>query len=78
MDFATHLENASVIALGDYYSDMWIWGGDEKTALEIKNLVRGLNPIMGAYTFLNDKKLKLWKVNVIDFKEFSSKYNIDT
>lgn len=37
---------------------------DNKTALEIKNLVRGLNPIMGAYTFLNDKKLKFWKVDV--------------
>lgn len=36
-----------------------------KTAIEIKNLVRGLNPIMGAYTFLNDKKIKFWKVEVI-------------
>lgn len=35
-----------------------------KTALEIKNLVRGLNPIMGAYTFLNGKKIKFWKVDV--------------
>lgn len=37
---------------------------NEKTAEEIKNLVRGLNPIMGAYTFLNDKKIKFWKVEV--------------
>ena len=37
---------------------------ENKTALEIKNLVRGLNPIMGAYTFLNGKKIKFWKVNV--------------
>lgn len=29
---ATHLENAAVIALGDYYSDMWIWNTDENTA----------------------------------------------
>jgi methionyl-tRNA formyltransferase len=35
-----------------------------KTALEIKNLVRGLNPIMGAYSFLNNKKIKLWNVKV--------------
>ena len=35
-----------------------------KSAEEIKNLVRGLNPIMGAYTFLNDKKIKFWKVKV--------------
>ena len=35
-----------------------------KTAEDIKNLVRGLNPIMGAYTFLNGKKVKFWKVQV--------------
>lgn len=35
---------------------------ENKTAEEIKNLVRGLNPIMGAYTFLNGKKIKFWKV----------------
>lgn len=37
---------------------------EEKTAKEIHNLVRGLNPIMGAYTFLKGKKIKLWKVKV--------------
>lgn len=37
---------------------------DNKTAQEIKNLVRGLNPIMGAYTFLNNKKIKFWKVDI--------------
>ena len=42
---------------------------EEKTAKEIKNLVRGLNPIMGAYTFLNGKKIKFWKVDVADSKE---------
>lgn len=35
-----------------------------KTAQEIKNLVRGLNPIMGAYTFINGKKIKFWKVDI--------------
>ena len=35
-----------------------------KTAKEIHNLVRGLNPIMGAYTFLNGKKIKIWKTKV--------------
>lgn len=29
---------------------------------KICNLVRGLNPIMGAYTFYEGKKIKLWKV----------------
>lgn len=37
---------------------------ENKTAEEIKNLVRGLNPIMGAYTFLNEKKIKFWKVSI--------------
>ena len=42
---------------------------EEKTAEEIHNLVRGLNPIMGAYTFLNGKKIKLWKVKIISEEE---------
>lgn len=37
---------------------------ENKTAEEIKNLVRGLNPIMGAYTILNGKKIKFWKVDI--------------
>lgn len=37
---------------------------ENKTALEIKNLVRGLNPIMGAYSMLNGKKIKFWKVEI--------------
>ena len=46
---------------------------ENKTAIEIKNLVRGLNPIMGAYTFVNDKKIKLWKVQIIRNQEFVEK-----
>lgn len=41
---------------------------NERNAKQIKNLVRGLNPFMGAYSFLNDKKIKFWKVEVIDQK----------
>lgn len=37
---------------------------ESKTAEEIKNLVRGLNPIMGAYAFFYGKKIKFWKVEV--------------
>ena len=44
---------------------------ENKTAEEIKNLVRGLNPIMGAYTFLNNKKIKFWKVDIAKNKGFS-------
>ena len=40
-----------------------------QTALEIKNLVRGLNPIMGAYAYLNGKKIKFWKVDVATNRE---------
>lgn len=36
------------------------------SARKIKNLVRGLNPIMGTYTFLNGKKIKIWKVQMHD------------
>lgn len=45
-----------------------------KTVSEIKNLVRGLNPIMGAYTFINDKKYKFWKVEAIENNEFLNKF----
>ena len=38
----------------------------KQTATEIKNLVRGLNPIMGAYTVLNGKKYKIWKANALN------------
>ena len=41
---------------------------NEKTAQEIKNLVRGLNPIMGAYSFLNGKKIKFWKVEALEME----------
>lgn len=41
---------------------------DNKTSQELKNLIRGLNPFMGAYTYLKDKKIKLWKVEKLDLK----------
>ena len=40
-----------------------------KTSKEIKNLVRGLNPIMGAYAFLNSKKIKFWKIDIVSINE---------
>ena len=47
-----------------------------KSAQEIKNIVRGLNPIMGAYTLINGKKIKIWKVNVCDsLQEAEGKQN---
>ena len=44
---------------------------ENKTAEEIKNLVRGLNPIMGAYTYLNGKKIKFWRVDIVKNDEIS-------
>ena len=35
-------------------------------SLEIKNLVRGLNPIMGAKAILNNNIYKFWKVSIVD------------
>ena len=46
-----------------------------KTANDIKNLVRGLNPIMGAYTFLDGKKIKFWKVQTLTENELLEKIN---
>lgn len=39
-------------------------------AIEIKNLVRGLNPIMGAFSLYKNKKIKFWNVDVIENNEF--------
>lgn len=41
---------------------------------KIKNLVRGLNPILGAYSFYNDRKVKFWKVQKLTINEFISKF----
>lgn len=50
---------------------------ENKDAFEIKNLVRGLNPIMGAYSMLKGKKIKFWKVKVlkVENEEIKSKKN---
>lgn len=48
---------------------------ENQSAKEIKNLVRALNPIMGAYSFLNGKKIKFWKVDVVLIDEFIEKFS---
>ena len=45
-----------------------------KNANEIKNLVRGLDPIMGTYSYLEGKKIKIWKVEVLNDKNSSEEY----
>ena len=47
---------------------------ENKTAVEIKNLVRGLNPIMGAYSFLEGKKIKFWKVEALSDEELFAEF----
>lgn len=47
---------------------------EEMNAEKIKNLVRGLNPIMGAYSELEGKKVKFWKVNVVNLNDLSQKF----
>lgn len=36
-----------------------------KPANEIVNLIRGLNPAPGCYTYLNGKRLKVWSAEVV-------------
>ena len=43
---------------------------ENKAAKEIKNLVRGLNPIMGAYTTYKGKKIKIWRAGCIELNDF--------
>ena len=47
---------------------------ENKTAQEIKNLIRGLNPIMGAYTTYNNKKIKIWKADKIEIQKFMEEH----
>ena len=46
----------------------------EMEASQIKNLVRGLNPIMGTYSYLNGKKIKFWKVDVLTQSELLKEF----
>lgn len=48
---------------------------EEKTAKEIHNLVRGLNPFMGAVTKWKGKNIKFWKVKELTEEEFLSKFS---
>ena len=39
-----------------------------KSALEINNLIRGLNSVPGAYTLIDDKRLKIYSVEILNAK----------
>jgi methionyl-tRNA formyltransferase len=47
----------------------------DKNAEEIKNLIRGLNPFLGAYGILDGKKIKIWKA---ELKVLSQEYQDKT
>lgn len=38
-----------------------------KSAEEIRNLIRGLNPMPGAFTKYEDKSMKIWNADIIEF-----------
>lgn len=38
---------------------------EQQNSLEIKNLIRGLNPFLGAYSMLGQKKIKFWRAEVV-------------
>ena len=49
---------------------------ENKTAEEIKNLIRGLDPIMGAYAIYKGNKIKFWKAKInheIEYDQEKSK-----
>ena len=46
-----------------------------QSAESIHNLVRGLNPIMGAFSTLNNKKIKIWKTSIINDDRFQNRKN---
>ena len=50
---------------------------NNQTSVQIKNLIRGLNPIMGAYTNLGIKKIKFWKAEIVNENELNIKENIE-
>jgi len=39
---------------------------DKQNTFEIKNLIRGLNPFLGAYSNLGQKKIKFWKADIVE------------
>ena len=47
-----------------------------KSAEEIKNLVRGVNPIIGAYTFYDESKIKIWKAEVVTAEYLKERFEI--
>lgn len=47
---------------------------ENMTAAQIKNLIRGLNPFMGAYSTYQGKKIKFWKAEICSDEELFEKF----
>ena len=47
---------------------------EHQSARQIMNLIRGLNPIMGAYSFLSGKKLKFWRAKLLSQQELLNQF----
>ena len=63
-------------AAGDCNPEKFPTGGlVPEPAEKIHNLIRGLNPIMGAYSFYNGKKIKIWKAKVVEEKDLEGLQN---
>lgn len=45
---------------------------EENDIYKIHNLIRGLNPIMGAYSYIDGKKIKFWRSKILTKEEFFS------
>lgn len=43
-------------------------------AVEIKNLVRGMTPWPGAYTFVGDRRIKVWRVQEWEYSKTKTKH----
>ena len=48
-----------------------------QSAKQIKNLIRGLNPIMGAFSLLDGKKIKLWKCKLLSYEVFKKEFDVE-
>lgn len=47
---------------------------ENMTAAQIKNLIRGLNPFMGAYSTYQGKKIKFWKAEICSDEDLFEKF----
>lgn len=45
---------------------------NEKSAKQIKDLIRGLNPIMGCYNYVGGKKIKFWRSMLSSEEEYKA------